>query len=659
MAVAETYPIEAEAVSPASPVSAAAPVAGGVSVVNVVKTFGPTRALGGVTFNARMGEIHAIVGGNGCGKSTLAKVMSGVLPIDSGQVSIMGHTPSSPADAKAHGIATVFQEVLVADTCSVVDNLFVGADGLFSRALAATEKSRRAAQIMEDLTGEPVHPETLAGDLPLSLKQWITIARALLVRPKVLILDESSAALDFDSTERLFTKMRELRDAGAAVLIVTHRIAELIRISDRATVLRDGKDVGVLDKHEITEKNLLELMTNKPQAQLATTGGGSSVAVEGGHWVMRTRALKVTEAAAPVDLTVRPGEIIGLAGLDGQGHSEFIQALAGIHRPVEGVAEIAGGDHGTIALKDLETARANKVIYVSGDRKKEGILPNLSIFENMMMPLYRVTSRVGKLAVIDWAGLSGTFEWEREKLSIRMGERFDKITSLSGGNQQKVLIGRAFALNPSILLLNDPARGIDVGAKTELYRHLRSFAASGRPVIYLSSEIEEFVGFASRVLVFRNGSVFDSFDESNIDPDRILAAMFGQTGGLRTTTPHQANATADKMKIVEFDPDRDRGITREDLGEIKIREFGTAHVTHREGEASPPSVRHPSAQRDPIPPRPHEMKIIDFDQEAQETQILQAIGPIKVVDMEKEEERERQRARAASPVSDIKIVEFD
>jgi ribose transport system ATP-binding protein len=242
-----------------------------IAVRGVKKYFGPTRALDGVSFFARAGEIHAIVGGNGCGKSTMAKVVSGILPIDGGSVSILGETPSTPAESRALGISTVYQEVMVADESSVVDNIFMGSDPLFSKTLSQARKVERARQLMEELSGEAVDPYALVGTLPLSIKQGITIARALLSDPRILILDESSAALDFDSTERLFNKMRALRDGGATVLIVTHRIAELIRISDRATVLRDGRDVGVLDKHDITERNLLSLMTGEDRGAPCST----------------------------------------------------------------------------------------------------------------------------------------------------------------------------------------------------------------------------------------------------------------------------------------------------------------------------------------------------------------------------------------------------
>ncbi len=532
-----------------------APVAGqGIAIVGVRKAFGSTQALRGVNFHARLGEIHAIVGGNGCGKSTLAKVISGVVPADSGQVSVLGLSPAAPHEARAAGIATVFQEVLVADECTVTENLYVGADSLWSRALSSQQKNATAATLMRELAGMPIDPQTPVGSLPLNIKQWITIGRALLCQPRVLILDESSAALDLDSTERLFAKMRALRDGGCAVIIVTHRIAELIRVCDRATVLRDGVDVGVLEKAEITEKNLLRLMTGKAQSNEDAQSSRATQRL--GAAVLRVDALQVWPSARPVRCRLRQGEILGVAGLDGQGQSEFVRMMAGVDPAMGSAPQVRDRQGAYEAIEGLQSAVSRGVCYVSGDRKREGIFANLSIYENLLMPLYRRKTRGGWLGLIAWSDLVGIFDWEVERLAIRMGERSNKITSLSGGNQQKVLIGRAFALNPDILVLNDPARGIDVGAKAELYRHLREFAAQGKSVIYLSSEIEEFVGFCSRVLVFRNGSVFDEFTGPDIHPTPILEAMFGQT---RAGQVHPVDVDPafeeEPMKIVEFGGD--------------------------------------------------------------------------------------------------------
>jgi ribose transport system ATP-binding protein len=516
-------------------------VPSGISIVGARKSFDVTRALDGCSFSAALGEIHAIFGGNGSGKSTLAKVMSGVLPVDGGQVNVLGHTPSTPNEARAIGIATVFQEVLVADECSILDNLYVGADRLWSKVLSTAAKQKAAQSLMTELTGIELDLNMQVGALPLSTKQWITIGRALLCDPKVLILDESSAALDLDSTERLFAKIRQLRDRGAAVIIVTHRMAEMMRISDRATVLRDGRDVGVLEKADINEKNLLGLMAGRPEGPTKPRRAVDDMRDNG--VVLKADAMKIWPQSREIQFRLHRGEILGAAGLDGQGQSEFVRILAGVQKAHSSGPMVASGRGGLRAIETLADATDHGVVYVSGDRKREGIFTNLSIFENMMLPLYRSRSRGGKLAVIDWNTLSGAFDWEREKLSIRMGDRGDKITSLSGGNQQKVLIGRAFSQSPNILVLNDPARGIDIGAKSDLYVHLKDFASRGKSVVYMSSEIEELVDFCSRVLVFRNGSVFEELTGGDINPDRILAAMFGQTGPHHVATDGAASST--------------------------------------------------------------------------------------------------------------------
>ena len=558
-----------------------------ITVRNVKKFFGPTRALDGVSFSARAGEIHAIVGGNGCGKSTMAKVVSGVLPVDSGSVSILGETPSTPAESKALGISTVYQEVLVADESTVADNIFMGADALFSKNLSQERKVDLAAQLMQELAGEPIDPHAIVGTLPLGLKQWITIARALVSEPRILILDESSAALDFDSTERLFAKMRTLRDAGTTILIVTHRIAELIRISDRATVLRDGRDVGVLEKEQITEKNLLALMTGDEDA-------GHSHAHEApqpsdGRLAMSGEKVSVWAGAEPFDFDLRRGEIVGIAGLDGQGQDAFVRAIAGVEPVLQGTISVADRNGEFQAVRSLSDAVKNRISYVSGDRKREGIFASLSIFENMMMPLYREKRRGGILGLIDWGTLGSVFRREADNLMIKFGMREDLITSLSGGNQQKVLIGRGFAMRPDVIVLNDPARGIDVGAKTELYKHLRTFAGDGKCIVYMSSELEEFMGFATRVIVFRDGKPFDAFDGRSLDPKKVLEAMFGQTdgSGLKSAYGLKPSLTPDgKAAGGHGHAPLSRGVAKDDgpqtivlPGSVKIRETVSARQT--------------------------------------------------------------------------------
>ena len=516
------------------------PKAGGdIYVQDADKSFGVTKALNGVNFKANFGEIHAIVGGNGCGKSTLAKVISGVLPLDKGKVSIMGHSPNSPIEAQKVGISTVFQEVMIAEEATVYENLFIGYDSFFGKKLSHREKVEKAASIMLELAGEFVDPYTIANQLSLGMKAWITIGRAFLRNPKVLILDESSAALDFDSTERLFAKMRSLRDQGAAIFIVTHRIAELVRISDRATVMRDGKDVGVLAGDEITEKNLLRLMTGDKKFSTASENRSTPPLSKTDEIVLSSKNLKVWDDGEEINFELPKGEILGVTGLDGQGQDNFVKALSGIDQPLSGEVIVKQSDEERELTKkefkkveSLLEAKKSGIGYVSGDRKKEGIFPNMSIYENMVIPLYKgkqAKTSGGFLGFIKWIELNGIFDWEVERLSIKTGPKNNLITSLSGGNQQKVMIARAFTTTPKILILNDPARGIDVGAKRDLYKHLRIFVNEGGTVIFLSSELEEFIGLCHRVLVFRDGSIFETFEKEDIDPNIILEGMFGHT----------------------------------------------------------------------------------------------------------------------------------
>lgn len=498
-----------------------------VELSSVRKTFGPTVALDDCNLTAYEGEVHAIIGGNGSGKSTLAKVISGVLIPDSGQISVLGKVATTPVEARALGIANVFQEVLVADGCSVLDNLYLGADGLVSSAANREDKLARAGKLMRELLGFDLDLATSVGTLPLSLKQWITIGRGLLAEPRLLILDESSAALDYESTERLFAKMRQLKAGGTSIMIVTHRIAELVRIADRATVLRDGSDVGCLSRDEISEHRILELIAGASSESTSADIPAPQALDE--RPALRVEKARIWHDAGTIDWKIRPGEIVGVTGLDGQGQADFVRAIAGVSSLLSGQITVFDGT-GEHMISDLRSARTRHVSYVSGDRKKEGIFPNLSIFENLVMPVYREYRSGGLLNLINHVKLEPVFKWESSKLKVKMGNPDNAITSLSGGNQQKVLIARAFAEKPRVLVLNDPARGIDVGAKRDLYQNLKTFAASGRSVIFLSSEIEEFLDLCTRVEVFRNGVISSEF-EPPFDANVILNATFGRKPG--------------------------------------------------------------------------------------------------------------------------------
>lgn len=496
-----------------------------VELRQVCKSFGETKALSDANLTAELGEIHAVVGENGSGKSTLAKIISGVIAADGGEIDVLGTRPGTPAAAIAAGVATIYQEILLAEDLSVWENVFAGVDRPLRRVFSTAEKRRLTAETLSRLADTRIDPNAVVGTLPLNIKQWIVIARAILRRPRLLIFDESSAALDLAATNRLHKEMLALKEQGACIILVTHRIAELVRIADSATVLRDGVTVGRLAKSELTEARLLNLMS-ATSGHSARARSDKKVVSTAQKPVLEAHALRLGAESSPVDFKVHPGEIVGLAGLDGAGHTEFIMALAGIRPPASGDIQMWNSVSESVSITALRDAKTAGIAYVSGDRKREGIFPNLSILENFGLALYDKLSRTG--GIIDRPGVRKAFDAERARLGIKLGARSDKITTLSGGNQQKVLIARAFAEAPRVILLNDPARGVDIGTKQDLYRQLRSFASDGGAVVYLTSEIEELFNFADRADVFFNGSIFATFNETDIDEDHLLAAMFGR-----------------------------------------------------------------------------------------------------------------------------------
>ncbi len=500
----------------------------GVRVRGVRKSFGETRALVDAHLDAAMGEVHAIVGENGSGKSTLAKIVSGVFAPDAGTVELLGETPRSPQHTLSRGVVMIFQEMMLAEELSVAENMFAGSEGFWRRRETVQTKREKTRDILEGLSGQTIDPDAPVASLPLNLKQWIVIGRAIRWNPKVLILDESSAALDLAGTERLHAEIRRLRDGGACVLIVTHRIAELVRIADRATVLRDGATVGRLHKSEITEHNLLSLMsaTAPDPAGFARVQGA---ALAPRKTVLRCVGLRLEPNAKPFDFALKAGEIVGVTGLDGAGQTEFVRSLVGIDAPADGRVETIDSSETITPVASVADAGAARIAYVSGDRKREGIFPALSIFENFGMALYpQHRTRSG---LIDTRTLAEAFEREVERFGVKLARRSDRIGALSGGNQQKVLIARAFAGDPRVIVLNDPARGVDIGTKQELYRQLTDFAQRGGAVVYLSSEIEEFFGFVGRAAVFVRLTLFETFGADSIGEATLLSAMFGHATG--------------------------------------------------------------------------------------------------------------------------------
>jgi ABC-type sugar transport system ATPase subunit len=504
--------------------SGARPVVPLVSVARVAKSFGATRALRSCSFELVPGEVHAIVGENGSGKSTLVKILSGVHKEDSGEIRIEGRPLAqrrSPRMAQSTGIVTVFQEVLVVGPQSVVDNVWLGTGGLFRETVSEEEKRRRANEVLEQLLGRVPPLDAPVEALSLSDRQACCIARAMVRSPRVLILDESTSALDVATAERLFALARRMCADGASVIFISHRMDEIDRLADRVTVMRSGESVVTLGREQASTEVLVRHMTGDEHGELVVSRPDSPNH-EGGQLLLRTRDLTLRPGALPIQFELRAGELVGVAGLEGQGQDQFLNALRGAG------ASSGAVDVGSAPLRSPQDAFERGVAYVPRDRRAESLFPSLSVRENFSLPTVSQDRRFG---VIDWRRAATRLSGYVKQLAIRVGHYSQPIPTLSGGNQQKVIIARWLAAKPRMLLLNDPTRGIDLGAKRDLYRALQELTADGVGVVMLSTEIDEHLELMDRVLVFRDGSMVAEIARQDLSRNGLVTAFFGPGGG--------------------------------------------------------------------------------------------------------------------------------
>ncbi len=480
----------------------------------------------------RAGEVHAIIGENGSGKSTLVKILTGVHRPDAGSVELadtagrLVAAPAlrSPAAAISAGIMAVFQEVLVVDSRSVLDNAWLGADTTFGAPLPDPERRRRARAAFAELLPGGIDLDAPAGALPLSQRQACAIVRVLLREPRVLILDEATSALDVATRDRLFVAIGRRRTGGMCMLFISHRMDEIGEIADRVTVLRSGESVGTLTRAEATPDKLVQLMTGTDHLAGGKSAHQRLERPASADGVLEVRDLRLRPGAAPVSFTLSAGEVVGLAGLEGHGQDEFLRALWQGHQNGQ-VLRVTGPVQ--TPIRSARHAAALGIGYVPRDRRAESLFAPLSVQENFGVVTSRADRRAGLLS---HAALRGRLAAYRESLGIRMGKPTDLITTLSGGNQQKVVIARWLAREPRILLLNDPTRGIDLGAKRDIYMLLDKLAADGVAVVMLSTEVDEHVELMDRVLVFREGTVGAVVERDGLSRAALVSAFFGQEG---------------------------------------------------------------------------------------------------------------------------------
>ena len=497
-----------------------------VEVSGLTKRFGATVALRDGRLALRAGEVHALVGENGSGKSTLVKILSGVHAPDSGTIRIAERQVAafrSPRESLAAGIATVFQEVLAVENRTVLENLWLGQDGAFRSKVSRARKRERAAEVLAELMVQPPSLDALVEDLDLSDRQACAIARALLRDPRILILDEATSALDYETRTRLFAVVRRLSAEGVATVLITHRMDEIDEIGDTVTVLRSGETVGVVEDRAWTTASLVQLMTGAEQLIPAATREAAEAA-DPGAVVLEVSGLRLAPGKAPIDLQLRAGELVGLAGLEGHGQDAFIKALWGLV-DAEGEVVRREADGAARPIRTPDDAYAAGIAYVPRERRAESMFEQLTILDNFALPTIGRDARGG---FVSRRRSERRFAPFIEQLRIKLGHPSHPITTLSGGNAQKVVISRWLAASPRILLLNDPTRGIDINAKRDLYRLLAELARAGVAVVMLSTEVDEHVELMDRVLVFREHEQAAELSGAQLTRERLVAGFFGE-----------------------------------------------------------------------------------------------------------------------------------
>jgi ABC-type sugar transport system ATPase subunit len=496
-----------------------------LAVHGLAKSFDQTQALRDCSFSLADGEVHAIVGENGSGKSTLVKILAGVHRPDRGELEMGGRRFNgfrSPRLALDAGVVPVFQEVLVVGPQSVLENIWIGVDGLFRRRVSERAKRERTSAVLDELLSETPPLDAPVETLPLGVRQVCGVARALVRDPQILILDESTSALDVATRSRLFSLVRRHIAQGRSAIFISHRMDEIEEIADRITVLRAGSSVATVGRGEATPDELVRLMSG---ADRLTAGAGAEVAPAArvrGAPVLAARSVRLRPEASPVDLTVHSGELVGLGGLEGHGQDSFLRALW-TGAAAGDVVRVAGNQETVIGSP--AQAADHGVVYVPRDRRTESLFPTLSIRENFAAPTLADDL---ELRVVRRSRTDARLARYRDELAITLSSAGLPITTLSGGNQQKVVMARWLAVKPAVLLLNDPTRGVDLNAKRDLYQLLRRLSGDGAAIVMLSTEVDELIELMDRVLVFREGSVHAELPRTDLDRETLVASFFGR-----------------------------------------------------------------------------------------------------------------------------------
>lgn len=495
-----------------------------LEVERASKSYAGNEVLHGVSLTIERGEVLGLVGENGAGKSTVLSLISGMNTPTSGHIAFRGKPfPSSwsPRESRAAGIGAVHQELSLTPHQTVAENVFLG-DWPVRGGIARGRELERLAQPYLDRVGLSISPHTLVRDLTLGEMQLLELAKALVAEPELLILDEVTSALDEAQVQQVFAVIREVRDAGGSVVMVTHRMSELFAVCDRLTVLKDGALVETVRRADVTEDGIVERMLGRELSEVfPEKGAASALAAEP---LLVVEDLQVPGAVAGIDLSVRPGMILGLGGLQGQGQSEVLRSLFGL-QPHRGRVTFDGR---RVQLTSPSQAIKHRIIYVPEDRKVEGVDVKMSVTGNIQLPNMARLAPLSRLGTIRrGAGRKLVADMMRT-LQVKATPE-QEVRRLSGGNQQKVALAKWLPSDPRVLLLAEPTRGIDVGTKREIYRLLRDFAASGIAVVVTSGDTMELVGLCDEIAVMYEGRVIDRLTGDRVTEEELVRVSV--TGG--------------------------------------------------------------------------------------------------------------------------------
>lgn len=487
-----------------------------LKISNLSKSFGPVQALKSVDFELRKGEIHALAGENGAGKSTLMNIIDGILQPDSGEIYLDGKPVviSSPAVAQKLGIGFVHQEIALCPDVTVAENIFMATTNVsrsFLMNYHALEK--RATEVLGQL-GD-IDPATLVRDLSISHQQLVEIAKALTLDCRVLILDEPTAALTEKEAQVLFKIMRRLAGKGISIIYISHRMVEIFDNCDRVSVFRDGKYITTHSVAEIQPDDVVNAMVGRVIDELYPRKQSDSEKTD--DIILDVRNLSERARFKDVTFQLRKGEILGIAGLIGAGRSEIVKGICRLEGDVTGEVSLNGRQ---LFLKTYRDSISEGIVYLSEDRKGDGIFLDMSIAANVSaLKLEQVATPLGLIA---GAREEAQAESLGKRLNLKYGALSDPVSSLSGGNQQKVAIAKMLSVNPKLIFLDEPTRGVDVGAKAEIHRILRNLASSGVGILVISSELPELIGVCDRVLVVREGRISGEVTGAQMTEENIM-----------------------------------------------------------------------------------------------------------------------------------------